>query len=220
MNRDLQLYSYYRSSASYRARIALNLKGLEYKLIPVHLLSGGGEQHKLEYTNFNPMQQVPALLHGDKVIAQTMAILVYLDDAFEGAPLFPQEAYKKAKCLQICETINSGIQPLQNLSVLQYLEKNFGFSADQKKTWIQKWVLKGYTALERLLEDSSCPYCLGDQPTAADAFLIPQIFSGKRFGAEISDFPTLQRIYETCLGLPAFVKAAPENQPDFPKETA
>ncbi|MEO0336731.1 MAG: maleylacetoacetate isomerase, partial [Pseudomonadota bacterium] len=219
MSSELILYSYYRSSASYRARIALNLKGVPYRIKPVHLLNDGGEQRKPDYRSLNPMEQVPALVHGDQVLGQSMAIISYVDDNFDGRQLFPKTALERANCLQICETVNSGIQPLQNLSVLQYLESEFGFTAEQKTIWIRKWVLKGYAALEKTLEKTSGEFCLGNSLTAADAFLVPQVFSGRRFGADSTDFPYIQRIYNTCIEHEAFVKAAPENQPDAPKST-
>jgi maleylacetoacetate isomerase len=218
MSNDLTLYSYYRSSASYRARIALNLKGVDYKIEPVHLLEKGGHQNSERYQAMNPMRQVPTLVHGDRVIGQSIAIAVYVDQVFDGTDLFPSEAFERAQCLQICETINSGIQPLQNLSVLQYLESDFGFDADQKATWIKHWVLRGYTALEKVLSKTSADFCFGNAVTAADAFLVPQVFSGRRFGAHPEDFPLIKKIYDNCVQLAAFQKAAPENQPDTPKD--
>jgi len=216
MTHDLILYSYYRSSASFRARIGLQLKELEFETKPVHLLEDGGRQHAEDYKDMNPMSQLPTLVHKGQVLSQSLPILMYLDDTFEGPHLFPKDTFSKAKVLQICEIINSGIQPLQNLSVLQVLERDYQFDSEMKKSWIQYWVKRGFTALERTLEQTSGAFCFGDEVTAADICLVPQVFSGQRFGVEPTEYSNISRINQACLSLSAFQKASPENQPDFP----
>ena len=218
MSEETILYSYYRSSASYRARIGLNLKDVGYTIRPIHLLNDGGEQHKEDYQNLNPMRQVPCLIHGGNTIAQSMAILMYADDVFAGPRLFPEDPALKAKAVQLCEIINSGIQPLQNLNVLQELKSNYGFDADKSKAWIGHWVNRGFKALENLLDQKTSKFAIGDEPSIVDAFIVPQVFSGNRFGVRPEGYPNLNRIYETCMELDAFQKAAPENQPDAPEE--
>lgn len=216
MNKMPVLYSYYRSSASYRVRIGLNLKGVEYKTKTVHLLENGGMQHADEYRKLNPMRQVPSFVHNGLTLTQSLAILQYIDDVFPGTRLFPADPSKKAKCLQLCEVINSGIQPLHNLSVLQRLVNDYGFTDAQKREWTTGWIMKGLSSLESLLEVTAGSFCLGGEVSAADALLIPQVFSGKRFGADSDKFPNISRVYDRCMQMDAFQKAAPNNQPDFP----
>lgn len=218
MSNDTILYSYYRSSASYRARIGLNLKAVDYVIEPVHLLNDGGEQHKEEYLKLNPMRQVPCLVHSGNTIAQSLAILMYADDVFSGDKLFPEDPTSKAKAIQLCEIINSGMQPLQNLSVIQELKTNYGFDGEQAKAWIGHWVNRGFKALENLLDQETHRFAVGDTPSVVDAFIVPQVFSGNRFGVRPEGYPNIHRIYQTCMELEAFQKAAPENQPDAPEE--
>lgn len=216
---DLNLYNYFRSSTSYRVRIALELKGLSYTYTPVHLLQNGGEQYSDAYKSLNPLSGVPTLLHGDKAISQSFAIIEYLEDAFPNTPkIFPQDAFLRAKVRQFCEIINADIHPLQNLRVMQYLEKQVHLNADQKNTWLNKWIVKGLTAAEKTLESYSGTYCFGDTVTAADLFLVPQLFSSQRFNIDISHFQQLSKIYENCNQLEAFKKAHPYRQPDTPEE--
>lgn len=212
------LYNYFRSSTSYRVRIALEFKGIEYTYIPVHLLNNGGEQNSTDYRKLNPAGGVPALVHGENVVAQSFAIMDYLDLAFRRNPLFPDDHLAAAKVRQFCETVNADIHPLTNLKVMKLLEERFGFTPQQKQEWISKWVGDGLEALEKLLLPVSGKYCFGDQVTAADMFLIPQLFSAKRFNVEFSHLKTLNQINENCLALPAFIKAHPYRQPDTPEE--
>ncbi|AGH94673.1 maleylacetoacetate isomerase [Pseudobdellovibrio exovorus] len=216
---DLNLYNYFRSSTSYRVRIALELKGLDYAYTPVHLLHDGGEQFSEAYKSLNPLSGVPTLVHNGQALSQSFAIIEYLEDAFpQTTRLFPQDVFLKGKVRQFCEIINADIHPLQNLRVMQYLEKQAHFNADQKSTWLNKWIVKGLTAAEKTLEPYAGKYCFGDTVTAADLFLVPQLFSSQRFQIDISHFQLLSKIYENCNQLEAFKKAHPHRQPDTPEE--
>jgi maleylacetoacetate isomerase/maleylpyruvate isomerase len=214
---ELKLYNYFRSSTSYRARIALELKNLNYSYIPVSLV--GGEQNQDTYRKLNPIGGVPTLDHGGKLISQSMAITEYLDEVFtQGSPLFPKDAYLKAKVRQVCEVINADTHPLQNLKVTQFLEKDLHLNADQKKAWLDRWIGDGVRALDKILSPVAGDYCFGSSPCAADAFLIPQIFSAQRFGVDLSAYGTLLKINENALKHPAFQKAHPYRQVDTPAD--
>lgn len=212
---QLKLYSYFRSSASYRVRIALNFKELKYEYIPVHLVKDGGEQNQPDFIKINPMAHVPALEHNGFLISESVAIIDYLDQVFPKTPLFPKSPKERSQVLRVVEVLNSGIQPLQNLKVLSYLEKNLKVSAEQKDEWCRNWISKGMAALETILSKTSEQYCFGSTITAADAFLIPQCFASRRFGVKIDSYPTIMKIEKACLELPAFQKAHPEKQPDY-----
>lgn len=214
---SVTLYSYFRSSSSFRVRIALNLKEIEYEIKPIHLLKEGGEQRKDDFKNLNPMAEVPCLLHDGKYLAQSMAIIEYIDMAFAGHALFPPIPTDAAKVRQICEIINSGIQPIQNLKVLQKIEKDFGASEEVKNKWAHYWIQEGFVALEKTLEPVAGVYSHKNKLSAADCFVIPQVFNAKRFNVDMNQFPTIQKIFDSCMNIPAFVKASPENQPDFEK---
>lgn len=219
-NEPLVLYSYFRSSTSYRARIALNYKNLNYSMRYVHLLNNGGEQHQGSYKKINPMSEVPTLVHGDKIIGQSLAILIYLEDAFpQSKKIFPVDAFQKAKVWQICEIINSGMHPLMNLKTTQLLLK-MGFSEEQKQSWLTHWINQGLSALETLLAQTAEDFCFGSEVTAADITLIPQLFSSARFGADLNLYPTLKRIEQNALALKAFDLAHPLKQADAPPNTA
>ena len=219
----LTLYSYYRSSCSYRVRIALHYKELEFEYKAIHLIKN--QQFTDPYKKLNPFSQVPSLKHGEKVLTQSLPILLYLEDVKPKPALLPQDSFKRAEVLSFCEMINSGIQPLQNLSVLNELDSRF--KAD-KKEWSKHWIEKGLLACEKFLKssvsnssnnssnDSFNSYCFSNELSLADLFLIPQIYNANRFGVDMKTLPLLQKINEHCLGLEAFQKALPENQPDFP----
>ena len=213
---EYQLYSYFRSSASFRARIAMNLKGLPYEYKAVHLLNNGGEQHATGYTNLNPSHEVPTLIHNGKVIAQSMAIMSYLDLVQPTPLLFPKEAYQNALVIQACEIVNAGIQPLINLRVLGYLEKTLNISAEQKKEWAHEAFRNGLKSLEAILSKNAGEYSIGDQVTAADVCLVPQLVSTERFDFDLSPYKTCNRVRANCEKLEAFKKASPLNQPDTP----
>ena len=212
---QLLLYSYFRSSTSYRVRIAMNLKALNYEYKAIHLLKNGGEQHSAEYRKLNPAGEVPTLVHDGKVIGQSFAIIEYLDDIFPQNPLFPKDAFLKAKVRQFCEGINCGIHPLSNLKTTQVLDQKFKLNEQQRLEWNQHWIRIGLESLEKQIETTAGMYCFGDEITAADLFLIPQLFSANRFQVTIQDYPTLNRVNEKCLQIEAFQKAHPSLQPDF-----
>lgn len=214
----LVLWNYFRSSASYRVRIGLELKKIPYEYKPIHLVKGGGEQYSEEYKKINPMAEVPSLQHGSVVISQSMVILEYLDHVDAKQLLFPMEALDRFKVKQICEMVNSGIQPLQNLKLLNKLEKDFGANQDAKNEWCAHWIRQGLKSLDTYLEGTSRSFCLGDGITAADCFVIPQIFNAHRFSVDMSQFQNLKRIETNCLKLPAFQRAHPHRQPDTPDE--
>lgn len=213
---DLVLYNYFRSSTSYRVRIALHLKELSYEYRSVHLLNNGGEQHSAEYRKLNAQREVPTLVRGEFKVAQSMAIIEYLDEVYPQFRLFPSEPEKAALVRQFCENINSSIHSYQNLKTLAYLEKNLGMTAEQKQNWINHFVGLGLTSLESLLVEHSGTYCFGGEITAADAFLVPQVFSATRMNVDLSPYPNIQRINATCEKHPAFAKAHPSCQPDRP----
>jgi maleylacetoacetate isomerase len=212
----LQLYSYYRSSASYRVRIALELKKLPYEYVPIHLLNKGGEQLSESYRKINPMAQVPTLVHDGKRLSQSLPIIQYLDEVFPSYPLFPAAPYEKAKVLEICEAVNSGIQPLHNLAVLTFMGREWGHGEEDKKTWSAHWIRLGLAKIEKILETTAGTYAMGGSLTAVETFLIPLGYTARRNGVEPSEFPIFTRIENACLNMEAFKKAHPDGQPDTP----
>jgi maleylacetoacetate isomerase/maleylpyruvate isomerase len=213
---DLVLYNYYRSSTSYRARIALHLKNLPFEYQAVSLIKDGGEQHKPEYRKLNPAGEVPTLIHGSHVIGQSMAVIEYLDEVFPTNPLFPKDAAARAKVRQICEGMNCG-HSLTNLKVQNYLEKELGVVSEKKSQWVTHWISKICESTEKLIATTAGKYSFGETVTAVDVFLIPQLFSAQRFNVDLSTYPTLTRVNEECLKLEAFQKAHPSKQIDVPK---
>ncbi len=212
----IKLYSYFRSSSSYRVRIALNLKKLDYETKPVHLLLEGGEQFTEEFKKLNPACKIPVLIRDRCVISQSVAIIEYLDEQFPEPELYPEDPLQRARVRQLCEMINSDIQPLQNLSVLKKLVKDHGFGEEQKLDWIHHWIRLGFGSFETLVSKNSGKFSLEDKPCAVDCFLIPQVYNALRFGVDMSSFPRIQSIYQQAAEQEAFVKAHPDNQPDFP----
>ena len=211
------LYSYHRSSCSYRVRIGLYLKGIPFDYKAVHLLKSGGEQFQEDFKKINPFSQVPSLKHGERFLSQSLPLLLYLEELKSKPALLPENSFQKAKVLSFCEMINSGIQPLQNLSVLNYVDKKI--QAD-KQQWAEYWIEEGLAVCESFLKPYAKDFCFGgDKPDLADCFLIPQLYNAQRFGVDIKNFPVLERVNKHCLTLSAFQKALPENQPDAPKKT-
>ncbi|WP_274572313.1 maleylacetoacetate isomerase [Neisseria leonii] len=211
----MKLYSYFRSSAAYRVRIALNLKNLPYRTEPVHLLQDGGRQRGAEYTALNPQKLVPALTTPDGVLTQSLAIIEYLDETCPEPPLLPADAAGRARVRTIAQLTACDIHPLNNLRVLQYLEQHFAADGEAKNHWYRHWINEGFTALETLLHSPQTGrFCHGDNPTLADCCLIPQVYNARRFGIDLTAYPTIARIAAECTPLPAFAAAAPENQPD------
>ena len=196
-------------------RIALNIKGIDYEYRAVNLIKEGGQQHSAEYKKLNPKEEVPFLLDGKNGLGQSMAIILYLDEKYPGPKLFPKDPYQKAFCIQQCEIINSGIQPFHNLKVLKELKHRFDISEEDKNSWVKFWIIEGLRPLEITLKDISKKYSLGDEPSALDAFLIPQVFTCIRYDVSLEEFPTIQKIFDNCHKLSAFQKAEPLNQPDF-----
>lgn len=210
------LYNYFRSSASYRVRIALQIKGIQYEYRPVHLLNQGGEQHFSDYGKLNPSREVPTLIHNNKAIGQSVAIIDYLDQVVPEPPLFDDDAYRRSLILQACEIINSGAQPIHNLRVLKELEVQFSASQEQKEKWCQYWIHYGLQCLERFLTPYADVYSFGKKLSAADCFLIPHLANADRFSVNLAEFPILTKIRTNCQDIPAFQNAAPHKQPDFP----
>ena len=213
----LKLYSYFRSSASYRLRIALALKGLPYELVPVHLLKGGGEQHLPAYRSVNPAGLVPVLQDGDTTLTQSIAIMEYLDEAYPASPLLPQGVRDRARVRALALTIACDVHPLGNLRVLNYVGDTLGAGDEGRKAWACHWIALGFDAFEEMLSLPGAPtgkFCHGDTPGLADCCLVPQVFNARRFGLDLTPYPTLRRITEHCETLAPFVAASPANQAD------
>ncbi|WP_125557130.1 maleylacetoacetate isomerase [Pseudoalteromonas rubra] len=209
----MKLYTYFRSSAAYRVRIALNLKDLDHELVPVNLLKS--EQQGTDYLSRNNQGLLPALETDQGVLAQSLAILEWLEETYEAAPLLPTDAWEKAQVRNFCYAIACDIHPIDNLRVLKYLSNELSVSDEQKNTWYRHWVIEGFKKLEVMLGDSL--FCFGDKPSLADVCLVPQVYNALRFKVDMNDFPKIARIYEHCNTLPAFKDAAPENQADAPQ---
>lgn len=218
MSEQLQLYSYWRSTAAYRVRIGLNLKGLPYETIPVHLVRDGGQQNSADFREANPQGLVPVLRHGNRVMRQSLAILEYLDETWPSPPLLPVLSRDRQRVRALAHTVACDIHPLNNLRVLQYFENTWSVPQPEREGWIQHWIEDGFVAMEAMLADhpSTGPYCEGSAPTVADCCLIPQVYNARRFGIDLSRFPTITGIEQACLALPAFDAARPERQPDAP----
>ncbi len=210
------LYTYFRSSAAYRVRIALQLKGLAHSHVPVHLLRNGGEQHSAAYAALNPTQLVPTLVDGDMVLCQSVAIMEYLEEAYPSPSLLPKDVNQRAVVRSLMQAIACDIHPLNNLRVLQYLEQPLGLDEAARTTWYLHWVALGFNALEAMLTQSPYTgrYCHGDTPTLADCCLVPQVTNARRYALPMEPYPTITRIDAACHALPAFEQAAPENQAD------
>jgi maleylpyruvate isomerase len=212
----MKLYTYFRSSAAYRVRIALNLKGLDYEAIPVHLLRGGGEQLQEQYRSINPSGLVPAFQDDYITLTQSIAILEYLEDAHPQVPIMPKDAAERARVRELAQIIACDIHPVNNLRVLRYLVHELGVSEEQKAEWYRHWLVGGLEVLEKHLarDPSAGPLCHGRTPTIADCCLVPQVFNAQRHGIDVSIYPNIARINAQCIEIPAFVAAHPSNQPD------
>lgn len=212
----MKLYTYFRSSAAYRVRIALNLKGLAWDAVPVHLVRDGGEQRHPAYLELNPVGLVPTLDDDGQLLTQSLAIIEYLDETHPEPGLLPADPADRARVRAIAQTIACDIHPINNLRVLQYLKREFGISDAQRDAWYRHWVEVGLAGVEQLLarDKRTGTFCHGDAPTLADCCLVPQVFNARRFGCDLSAMPTVRRIAERCATLEAFRQAAPENQPD------
>lgn len=216
MGSDFTLYGYFRSSAAFRARIALNLKGIAPELRFVHLLKEGGAQHLAGYKALNPQELIPALVHDGHTITQSLAIIEYLDEIVPEPPLLPKDALGRARARAIAYAIACDVHPVNNLRVNQYLKSTFGADAEAQGAWQRHWISLGFAALETMLarDRETGEFCHGDTPTIADICLIPQMANARRVHLDFAPYPTLARIETQALSLPAFDAALPANQPD------
>ena len=212
----LRLYTYYRSSAAYRVRIALAIKGLAYESVPVHLLRSGGEQLQPAYRAVNPAALVPALQGDDATLTQSLAILEYLEETHLAPALLPADAAGRARVRALSLSVACDIHPLNNLRVLNYLTGTLGATEAQRTDWMLHWMALGLAAIEaQLVSDAQTGLCChGDTPTLADCCLVPQVFNARRFGLDLAPYPTVRRIAEHCEGLAPFQAAHPARQPD------
>jgi len=210
----MKLYGYWRSSAAYRVRIALNLLGLDCELLSVHLVKNGGEQHLEEYKQKNPHELVPCLIDGDVCLNQSLAIIDYLSAKATNVSLLPADIVKQSLVKAFAYDVACEIHPLNNLRVQQYLVNEFKVSDEHKMQWVHDWMHTGFAALEVKLQSHAGKYCFGDEITLADLCLIPQVYNALRFNVDMAKYPLIMAIYEQCNTHPAFIKAQPENQAD------
>ncbi|MFC4930944.1 maleylacetoacetate isomerase [Massilia sp. GCM10023247] len=212
----MKLYTYFRSSAAYRVRIALNLKGLAYDAVPVHLLKDGGQQRQEDYRKINPSGLVPAFQDDRITLTQSAAIIEYLDERFPAVPLMPQDVAGRARVRELAQIIACDIHPLNNLRVLRHLVHELKLSEEAKTEWIRHWIREGMASLEAHLarDPAAGPFCHGPAPTMADCFLVPQVFNAKRFDIDVDAYPNIARINALCVDMPAFAAAHPSKQPD------
>lgn len=206
----MKLYTYFRSSAAYRVRIALNLKNIPYESVPVNLLKG--EQLEGSFSSVNPQKRLPALDIGGSILTQSPAILEYLDEIHPEPPLLPVGAVNRAKVRAIASIIGCDIHPLNNLGPLNYLKKKLGHDQGTADAWYAHWVRDGFDAIEALI--GSGPYCFGSRVTLADLYLVPQVFNARRFNISLHSYPKIVAVDAACADLRAFQDAAPERQPD------
>ncbi|MEE4331459.1 MAG: maleylacetoacetate isomerase [Wenzhouxiangella sp.] len=216
MSSDLVLYSYWRSSASYRVRLAMNLKGLDYSIRPIHLVRNGGEQFAPDYARLNPQRLVPTLVDGAAVLTQSMAMLEYLEERHPEPALLPSEASARARVRAIANAVACDIHPLNNLRVLKYLVGELGLDEKRKLEWYRHWTQSGLAAVEAMLSESpdTGRFCHGDRPTIADCCLLPQVYNAHRFDCDTAALTTIRRICSALQALEPVRQAAPENQPD------
>ena len=209
----MKLYGYFRSSAAYRVRIALNLKNISYDLTPVHLTRNGGWQWSEDFRAINPQKRVPALaLSSGEVLLQSLAIIEYLDEVYPEPPLLPADAIERAHVRAVSQIVACDIHPVNNLVVLNYLKGTLGQSQAAADDWYRHWIGQGFEAIEALIRPG--PYAFGAQVTVADLCLVPQVFNARRFKVDMARYPKIAGVEAACLKLPAFDRARPENQPD------
>ena len=211
---SIRLYSYWRSSAAYRVRIALELKGVAYEIVPVSLAPGVAEHRQDAYRERNPQMLVPYLEDDEVGIAQSPAILEYLEETYTDKPLLPESPADSAAVRSFCSSICCDIHPLNNLRVLQYLKQELGVSDEQRDAWYVHWIREGLRSAELVASDSTGPFVFGEKATLADACLIPQLYNAHRFKVPVDDFPNQLAVEKHCNAQPEFIAALPENQPD------
>jgi maleylpyruvate isomerase len=210
---SVKLYSYFRSSAAYRVRIALNFKGLSYETASIHLVREGGHNRRPEYRAINPQMRVPALVtDGGDTLIQSLAIIEYLDETHPDPPLLPKDPIARANVRALAQLIACDIHPLNNTSPLRYLKNRMGQEQSAIDAWYRHWVIEGFDALEALIEPG--PYACGSAVTLADICLVPQVANARRMKVPLEKFPKIVGVDAACLALPAFDRARPENQPD------
>ncbi|MBY6063146.1 maleylacetoacetate isomerase [Pseudidiomarina sediminum] len=210
----MELYGYWRSSASYRARIALNFKQLDYNAIPVHLLKDGGQQHQQAYRQLNPNGLVPTLVDGQIILHQSLAIVDYLEEKYPEPSLLPATPRLRSAARALALDLASELQPLINLRVQKYLKEVLEVSDAQKQAWLDHWFKESFTAFEKNLEEIAGLYCVGDTFSMADVCLVPQVYSAQRFGIDLSAYPIMMAVYERLLELPWVAAAHPAKQAD------
>jgi maleylpyruvate isomerase len=209
----VKLYTYFRSSAAYRVRIALNLKGLPYDSVPIHLVKDGGRNRAPEYRALNPQMRVPALaLDSGDVLVQSLAIIEYLDETHPAPPLLPKDPLARAKVRGLAQFIACDIHPLNNVGPLRYLKNQLKHEQAEIDAWYHHWILEGFAALEAMLQPS--PYSFGATITLADICFVPQVYNARRLKVPLDKFPKIVAVDAACMKLAAFDKARPENQPD------
>jgi maleylpyruvate isomerase len=215
----LRLYNYWRSSASHRVRIALQLKGLDYEYVAVNLGAGDGEQFSAAYRALNPQSRVPALETPDGILTQSMAILEWLEEAHPEPPLLPRARGERARVRAMAQMMVADVQPLQNQSVTRYLQGTLRLDSTAVKSWLREWIGRGLGALEEMLarEPRRGGFCLGLEPTIADVCLVPQCASARRFGVDLAAYPCVSAVDEACSAIAAFERAAPQQQLDAPR---
>ncbi|NID15785.1 maleylacetoacetate isomerase [Luteibacter yeojuensis] len=214
---SLVLYTYWRSSAAYRVRIVLNLKGLVYEARLVHLVNEGGQHLKADYRALSPQAQLPTLVDDGRIVRQSMAIMEYLEETRPEPALMPADPAGRAKVRELMQAVATDIHPVGNLRVLKAIEADFGADQAVKEAWSRRWIALGFDGLEKLLADGTAGrFSYGDTPSLADACLVPQYYNAVRWGVDLAPYPTIRRVVEACQALDAFRRAAPEAQPDAP----
>lgn len=213
----MRLYTYFRSSAAYRVRIALGLKQLEWEPVPIHLVLDGGQQHSAKYTAINPAGLVPALEDDGAILTQSLAIIEYLEEKYPESPsLLPGDALARAHIRALAQSIACDLHPINNLRILKYLENPLAIDAEQRKAWYLHWIDVGLKAFEKqlILYNQPGDFCYGSTPTLADVCLIPQIYNAHRFGYNTEHLARVTKAMQACIQLPAFIEAEPANQVD------
>ncbi|MEO6065596.1 MAG: maleylacetoacetate isomerase [Lysobacterales bacterium] len=220
MNQSIKLYSYWRSSAAYRVRIALELKHLQYETHAVHLMRDGGEQRLPEFLEINPQGFVPAMRDGERMITQSLAIIEYLEETRDHPALLPNGSRERAFVRAVALAIACDIHPLNNLSVQQYLETEFRIDEAQREKWIQHWLGRGLASVEQMLDNNIAlgRFVGGEGPGMAECFIVPQLYNARRFHLPLDAYPRLNAIDAACAELPEFQAAHPDNQPDKPAD--